>query len=81
MKIWIVYEENSYGESVVIGVFSTEKKAQLYVDCWKRYDCGNYCIEEKTLDAAMEEVKDRVKGEYEELKECEELLKRIEEES
>lgn len=81
MKVYLVGEDRSYGDWEVVGVCSTKEKAELAIAGMTRYDCAAsvYTTKEFELDGVLNEVKGQLEQEVKELKECESLLKQLNE--
>ena len=57
-KIWILKETNSYDETNIVGVFSTEEKAKVVMQMLKREECINiYELRYAVLDSEFENWK------------------------
>lgn len=74
-KVYVLFDENSYGEKQIIGVFSSKEKAELAITLKARYDCfGGEGIKECEIDEVLLDFKNSLEQEVDEYKDCLNLL-------
>lgn len=79
MKMYAIIECTSYDESKIIGICSTEEKADLAIECANRYLYESHTKIGFEVDGLLKNFKRNVNDELAAYEKCENLLKRMKE--
>jgi len=75
MKVWVIFDDTSYGVTEFVGICSTKEKAEIAILANSHFDIANLTTKEVEVDEFFNDAMLRLSQEVNELRESEELLK------